>query len=258
MVWRRLIRIGFQQQSSYAWASVISSLVGTIYAFLYLALWQAVTPPEGAPPYTRATIGEMVVITQVLAAVALFLPAGLGVHNLVRTGAIAVELARPLSFYRATLSRSAGQLLHLALYRCLPIAIVLGLSVGLPLPASGPRLVGALLSLGLGIYSALTIYYMMGLSALWTGQIRWIHWLYMSVSQFLSGGWIPFEVLPSWLRPIAFYSPMAATMGHAIRLYQGIGGMEALLLPLGWATLLTFLARQMTRSALRQVEIQGG
>lgn len=258
MVWRRLVRIGFQQQSAYAWATVISSLVGTIYALLYLALWQAVTPPEGAPPYTTETLKGLVALTQILAAVALFLPAGLGIQHQVRTGALAVELARPVSFYRATLARSAGQLLHFALYRCLPIAIVLGLTIGLPLPPSGLRLVGALVTLCIGIYTALTIYYMMGLSALWTGQIRWIHWLYMSVSQFLSGGWLPFEVLPSWLRPIAFYSPIAATMGHPIRLYQGIGGVESLLLPIGWALILSLLARQMTRAALHQVEIQGG
>lgn len=258
MVWRRLLRIGYQQQSTYAWATVISSLVGTLYAFLYLALWQAVTPVEGAPPYTKAMLGEMVVITQILITVTLFLPAGLGIQNLVRTGAIAVELARPLSFRWATLSRSAGQLLHLALYRCVPIALALGLSLGLPRPASGIRLAGALLTLGLGIYTALTIHYMMGLSSLWTGQIRWIHWLYASISQFLCGGWIPFEVLPSWLRPIAFYSPMATTVGHTARLYQGIGGIEALLLPIGWALLLSLLAHQMTKAALRRVEIQGG
>lgn len=258
MVWRRLLRIGFQQQSTYAWATVISSLVGTIYAFLYLALWQAVTPAEGAPPYTSEMLREMVVMTQLLITVTLFLPAGLGIQNLVRTGALAVELARPISFRWATLSRSAGQLLHLALYRCLPIALVLVVSVGLPRPASGIRLVGALLGLGLGIYTALTAYYIMGLSSLWTGQIRWVHWLYASISQFLCGGWIPFEVLPSWLRPIAFYSPMAAQVGHTIRLYQGIGGIEALLLPVGWALVLGLLARQMTRSALGRVEIQGG
>lgn len=258
MVWRRLIRIGFQQQSSYAWSTVISGLVGTLYAFLYLALWQAVTPAEGAPPYSRAMLGEMVILAQILVAVALFLPAGLGVQNLVRTGAIAVELVRPIPFYWATLSRSAGQLLHQALYRCLPIALVLGLAVGLPGPASAIRLAGALISLGFGIYVALTLTYLIGLSALWTSQIRWIHWLIMSISQFFSGGWIPFEVLPAWLRPIAFYSPMAATMGHAIRLYQGIGGLEALLLPIGWALLLGLLARHLTRAALRRVEIQGG
>ncbi|HLO03095.1 MAG TPA: ABC-2 family transporter protein [Symbiobacteriaceae bacterium] len=258
MVWRRLIRIGFQQQSSYAWATVISGLVGTLYAFLYLALWQAVAPAEGAPPYSRTMLGEMVVLTQILGAVALFLPAGLGVHQSVRTGALAVELARPISFYGATISRAAGQLLHLALFRCLPIALVLGISVGLPKPASGLRLAGALLSLGFGIYCALALHFLMGLSALWTGQIRWVHWLFMSITQFLSGGWIPFEVLPTWLRPIAFYSPMASQMGHAVRLYQGIGGSEALLLPLLWAIILSALVHVMTRAALRQVEIQGG
>lgn len=258
MVWRRLIRVGFQQQSSYAWSTVISGLVGTLFAFLYLALWQAVAPAEGTPPYSRQMLSDMVVMAQILNAVAIFLPAGLGVHQLVRTGALAVELARPISFYRATMSRAAGQLLHLGLYRCLLIAFVMGIAMGLPRPASGLRLVGALISLGLGIYIALTINYLTGLSALWTGQIRWIHWLYMSITQFLSGGWIPFEVLPNWLRPIAFYSPIASQMGHALRLYQGIGGPEALLLPLAWAIILTGLARFMTGAALRQVEIQGG
>lgn len=258
MIWFRFMRVGLRQQSAYAWSTVISGMVGCIYAFLYLALWQAVAPPEGAPPYTRAMLGDMVVLAQILNAIALFLPAGLGVHQLVRTGALAVELARPISFYRATISRAAGQLIHFALYRCLPIALVLGLSVGLPKPASGLHLVGALISLSLGIYCSLALFYLMGLSALWTGQMRWIHWLHLSLTQFLSGAWIPFEVLPTWFRPIAFYSPMASQMGHGLRLYQGVGGPEALLLPLGWAVILTGLAVALTRSALRQVEIQGG
>lgn len=258
MLWPRLLRIGFQQQSTYAWATIISSLVGTIFAFLYLALWQAVAPPEGAPPYSRAMLGQMVTLAQVVMAVALFLPAGLGVHQLVRSGAIAIELARPLPFYWATITRSAGHLLHLALYRCLPIALLLGFTVGLPLPLSGLHLLGALLSLGLGIYCALALTYLIGLSALWTHQIRWLHWLNAALAQFLTGAWIPFEVLPDWLRPIAFYSPWASQMGHAIRLYQGIGGLEALLLPLAWALLLTSIVDRMTRAGLRQVEIQGG
>jgi ABC-2 type transport system permease protein len=258
MIWPRLIRIGFQQQSSYAWSSIISSLVGTLYAFLYIALWQSVAPAEGAPPYSRAMLGEMVILTQIVMAVALFLPTGLGVHQLVRTGALAVELARPIPFFPATISRAAGHLLHLALFRCLPIALILAATVGVPGPASGLRLVGALISLGLGIYCGLCLHYLIGLSALWSGQIRWLHWLNLSISQFLAGGWIPFEVLPAWLRPIAIYSPMAAQMGHAIRLYQGVGGIESLLLPLAWAIILTAIVHRMTRAALRRVEIQGG
>jgi ABC-2 type transport system permease protein len=203
-------------------------------------------------------LSDLVVLSQTMMAIALFLPTGLGVQQLVRTGALAVELARPISFFKATISRASGQLLHFAVYRCLPIALVLGLSVGLPRPASGLRLVGALVSLGLGIYCSLALFYLMGLSALWTGQSRWISWLHMSITQFLSGAWIPFEVLPNWLRPIAFYSPIASQMGHALRLYQGVGGPEAILLPLGWALVLTGLVHVLTRRALRQVEIQGG
>lgn len=258
MIWVRFMRVGFRQQSIYAWSTVTSGMVGCIYAFLYLALWRAVAPATGAPPYNQRMLSDMVILAQILNAIALFLPAGLGVHQLVRTGALASELARPVSFYRATISRATGGLLHSALYRCLPIALVLGLTVGLPLPASALRLGGFLISLGLGVYISLALFYLMGLSALWTGQVRWISWLHMSVTQFLSGAWIPFEVLPDWLRPIAFYSPMASQLGHAIRLYQGIGGPEAILLPLGWALILTGLVAVMTRRAVRQVEIQGG
>lgn len=254
-----LARTGFARNTAYNWSVMINNVASALFGFIYIALWQSVAPTSSsATPYTRATMTTMVVLAQVLAWVATFLPAGLGIQNMVRSGSIALEMARPVPFLPMILVREAGNLVYQGLFRSLPLAVLFAVTVGFPAPASFGRLLLTVPSVLLASYTALTMVYLVGISALWTTEIRWAHSLYYTLTTLLSGGWIPADLLPGWLGKVAPYSPFACTQFHPLRIYLGMVGPWVIGVQVGWAIVLTAVCLSVTRKAMSRVSVQGG
>jgi len=244
---------------AYKWSHMLNNVASAIFGFIYIALWQAVAPATSATdPYTRSTMVSMMVLAQVFAWVTTFLPIGLGIQNGIRSGAIALEMARPIPYFPMVLARETGNLAYQALYRSLPLALLFAATVGLPRPASAGHLLLAVPSLLLGAYMGMTLVYTVGISALWTTEIRWAHWTYYSVSTLLSGGWIPPDILPGWLGRVAPYLPFSGQLFYPIRIYLGAAGWRELLLQAAWAAAATLWCHWLTGRALRRVVVQGG
>lgn len=214
--------------------------------------------PASGDPYSRQMMVSMMVLAQSIAWLTSFLPAGLGIQVSVRTGAIALEMARPLPYFGQVLARESGNLAYQGLYRMVPIAILYWLTIGFPAPHSAVHLLWALPSLALGAYVGLMLYYIIGIMAIWTTEIRWAHWIYHTLMPLLSGGWIPSDILPGWLGKVAPFLPFAALHYYPLRLYLGLGDPTGLLVQAAWALLLTLLCRALTSQAHRRLVVQGG
>lgn len=238
---------------------MINNVASLVFGFIYISLWQAVAPEiSTTDPYTRQVMVSIIVLAQVFAWVAIFLPAGLGIHLWVRSGQIALEMARPVGFFPLVMAREVGNLAYQALYRSLPLALLFAVTVAFPAPASLQSLLYTIPSLLLGSYIALCITYTVGISSLWTVEIRWAHWLYHSMAGLLSGGWVPVDMLPFGIGEVARYLPFAAQIFYPARIYLGLSGPEMIWLQMGWAALLTLWCLGLTRLGLRRVIVQGG
>lgn len=247
------------RNTAYKWSHMVNNVASSIFGFMYIAVWQAVAPISSATdPYTRSTMTAMMVLAQALAWVTVFLPAGLGIQISVRSGAIATDMARPVPYLPMVLSREAGSLAYQGLYRSIPIAVIFAATVGFPRPASFGSLLLTVPSVLLAAYTALTMAYSIGLTALWTTEIRWAHWTYISMVSLLSGGWVPSDILPGWLGKVAPYLPFAVQQFYPIRIYMGLTGAGGLAIQATWATVLTLWCWWITRRALRRVVVQGG
>ncbi|MFZ5814035.1 MAG: ABC transporter permease [Bacillota bacterium] len=253
-------RTGYLRNTAYRWSHMLNNVASAVFGFIYISLWQAVAPenPAAGDPYSRQMMTEMMVLAQVFAWLTTFFPAGLGIQNAVRSGAIALEMARPLPYFAMVLSRESGNIAYHALYRALPIALLFTFTVGFPAPHSAGQLLLVIPSLLLGAYVGLTLTYTIGISALWTTEIRWAHWTYHTMITLLSGGWIPADILPGWLGKIAPYLPFASQQYYPLRIYLGLSGPEGLLVQAGWAAALTLWCRFLTRRALHRTIVQGG
>jgi len=260
LLYVHIARTGYMRNTAYKWSHMVNNLASALFGFIYIALWQAVAPATTGPgdPYNRSTLVSIMVLAQVFAWVATFLPAGLGIQNAIRTGSIALEVARPVPYFPMVMAREVGSVAYQALYRSLPLAVIFTLTVGFPRPASLSGLLLTVPSLVLASYVALTMVYSVGISALWTTEVRYAHWLYMSVSSLLSGGWIPADIMPGWLGTVAPYLPFAATQHYPIRIYLGLAGAEGLLMQALWAVLLTVWCWWITGRAMRRIVVQGG
>jgi ABC-2 type transport system permease protein len=254
-----LARTGYLRNLAYRWSHMVNNLASALFGFIYIFLWQAVAPPAGSGAlYNQRSMTHMLVLAQVFAWISAFLPAGLDIQTSVRTGSIALEMARPVPYFAAVMAREAGNLVYQGLYRSVPLALLFALTVGFPAPGSLMHLLLTVPSLVLAAYIALLMFYTVGLSSLWTTEIRWAHYTYHSLLILLSGGWVPADTLPGVLGQVAPYLPFAAQMFYPVRIYLGFSGMEGLLIQLCWAVALTLWCLHMTACALRRVVIQGG
>lgn len=259
MVYVQLGRSGYMRNVAYKWSHMINNLASAVFGFIYIALWQAVAPETSATdPYTRSSLTDMMVLAQSFAWITMFLPMGLGIQASIRTGAIALEMARPLPYFPMVLAREAGNLAYQGLYRSVPLALLFAVTVGWPMPGSAGALLLTIPSLLLAAYIALCLVYTVGMSSLWTTEIRWSHWLYYSFTSMLSGGWVPADMLPGWLGKVVPYLPFASQVFYPMRIYLGWDGAGALLIQGFWAAALTLWCWWLTSRALQRVVVQGG
>lgn len=238
---------------------MINNIASAVFGFIYISLWQSVAPVSATDtPYTRSTMTALMVLAQVFAWVSIFLPAGLNIPMMVRTGSIALEMARPIPFLPMILVREVGSLLYQALFRAIPVGLMFAVTIGFPAPASIATAVWTVPSLLLGSYIALVLVYLVGITSIWTVEVRWAQNLYYTVTGLLSGGWIPADLLPGWLGKVAPYLPFASQIFHPVRVYLGLAGPAVILIQFGWAVALTAICQGVTNRALRRVWVQGG
>lgn len=252
--------MGYMRNLAYPWSHMINNVASMVFGFIYISLWQAVAPenPSGNDPYTRATMTSIVVLAQFFAWTNAFLPHGLGIHLSIRSGSIATEMARPIPYFPMVIMREYGNLAYQFLWRAVPVGIMFALTIGFPRPASAVHLLMTVPSVLLGSYIALTLLYSVGISSLWTTEVRWAQWLYFSTLSLLSGGWIPTDLLPGWLGKVAPYLPFAGQMFYPTRIYLGLSGPAGLLVQTAWAGALTLWCFWVTHKALTRVIVQGG
>lgn len=259
LVYSYLARTGYLRNTQYRWSHMINNAASAIFGSIYISLWTAVAPAVSATsPYDRATMIKFCVLAQCFAFVSAFLPAGLGVHTAIRTGEISLQMAKPVPFLPMVMAREFGNVVYQFLFRGLPTGLVMALAVGFPLPASTFHAALALPSLLLASYVGLAIVYTVGITSLWTVEIRWAHWLYWSVLSLLSGGWVPADLLPGLLGKVAPYLPFASQLFYPIRIYLGLSGWDGLLVQAFWALVLTGWCTWITNRALDRLTVQGG
>jgi ABC-2 type transport system permease protein len=182
-------------------------------------------------------------------------------HDRVREGNIALDLARPIGLVEQMLAyqvgMTAGTVPFLAL--TFPLAIFLG---RLQPPASAGAAVWYLLSLVLGYLVVVLIGLLLGLLSFWTTETSGFFTVYQFINQFFAGTLIPLWLFPGVLRTIAQFLPFQgfAFVPVAIYLGQLTGGDR--LLAVGtqvfWVIILYLAARFVWMRSLRRVVIQGG
>lgn len=248
----------YRRNLQYRAAHMVNNAASAIFGFIYMAIWQAAAAGESDGPYSAAIMAQWVAFNQVMVWLAVFLPFGLGIPEMVRTGAVSLEMLRPLDFHLMVVLRELGTLCYNALFRSLPLALVFASVIGVRVPeklATYPLLAVAVL---LAAYIGLCQQYLVGISAFWTIQARWAWQLLNTFQIVLSGFMVPIELLPAPFSQLARALPFAPLHHDPTRIYLELAGAEALAWPVAWAILLTFVCRYLTAKARRKLEVQGG
>jgi ABC-2 type transport system permease protein len=180
----------------------------------------------------------------------------------VRTGDIAVDLARPVDLQLAYGAADVGRGVAVLLPRSLPILLVGAVVTGLALPRSPWPYMLAAVAVLFATMLSFACRFVVNLAAFWIVEVRGVVGLYVLLSTLLSGLVLPITWFPSWLRLLAILTPfpsMVQTPADVLlgRL-SGMSAVSALGVQVGWLVVVGAVGRLALAAGSRRLVVQGG
>lgn len=259
----RLVVSGFRQESHYRLAAFAGLVANVTFGFLKAAILFATVRASGGhlQGYDIGSMSAYVWLSQgMLGMVNLS-----GVHELgerIRTGDIAVDFARPVDIQGSYLARFLGARVFTVIPRGLPSVAVGALTVGMTMPTAPQPYVLGLVSLLLGIAVSFGCVYAIHVLGFWLVETRGLQLLYMVVSGFFAGLFVPLPLFPQWLYDAAYATPFPSVMMTPINVLSGqltgIAAWHALVVQVAWLAGVLLAGRLLTNAGLRKLEVQGG
>lgn len=257
-------RMAFHQLAMYRlefWMEIFGNIVRMAAAYW---LWTTLyTQQPGAFPVTLDQIVTYGILALVINSFLDF--AGDSqwyIQEKMRTGALQMDLLRPLDFHLHMLARNAGQTLFTILILGLP-GYVIGLVLfGLRLPASLADGLLFLVSLLPAYLISFSLGFLLGMIAIYATQVGQMAWFYYSIVGLLSGQFIPLWIFPTALQQVVRLLPFQSMIGLPVSIYIGQfslpQALSVLALQSAWAAVLLGLSRLMWGRAYAHLTLQGG
>ena len=259
-----LIGAGFRRQSRYRAAAVAGAASNTAFGLLRSSIVTAAIGTAGGQlgGYAAATGVTYVWVSQaLLGSLEIFQLELLALR--VRTGDIAVDLARPVDLQLQFAAQDLGRALAVILPRGAPILAVGALTFGLALPRDPLAYVAGTVSFGLGLGVSFACRYLVNLLALWLLDVRGIFTTYVTVTSVLCGLIVPVTWFPPWLATAAAATPFPSILQAPADVLtgrvHGAGPVAGILaVQLCWLVATVTAGQVMQRVGVRRLVVQGG
>lgn len=232
-----------------------------VILYIFLQLWRVTYAETGATQLGGLTLAQMLWYLAMTEAITLSAPRiAPEVDQDVRTGALAVQLIRPLAYPLARLWTALGERLVRFVLNALVGAAIALLIVG-PIAFSPAGLLLFALSLPLSFVLDFLGNFLIGLAAFWIEDTSGLTLIYSRVTMILGGMLIPLELFPSAIQPILRALPFASIVYGPARMFvqPSAAFLAGLVLRQGLAVALFTLAVALVyRAALRRIHSNGG
>jgi len=251
-------RMSFQRQIAYRTAN-LAGLFTNVFFLLFrgFALGACFAGREEIGGLTQS---QTLTYTTVSQALLMVIPqwGRAEVANEVRSGQIAMDLCRPISFPAMFFARRLGGSFAFVFLR-FPGVMLAGLALGF---LSAPECSWGLLvvSIVLGALICHSIILLVELSAFWMESERGVRYFVLGLSAVLSGLIMPLHFYPEWILAISKWLPFEHGLYTPVRLYIGEveSVREALTMQAGWALVMISLSFFLFWLGTRKLTIQGG
>lgn len=259
----RLLVAGFRRQSTYRLAALGGLIANTTFGLLKVALLFAAVDASGGTlaGYDAATMSSYIWISQgLLGSVNLF--GRTEIADRIKDGDIAVDFLRPLDVHLATVTTEVGRAAFALIPRGLPSVAIGALVVGMAVPDSPLSYLLGAVSVVLAIAVSAATVYLVGVCGFWLVETRGVAILYMVVSGFLAGLFVPISLFPDWLHAVATATPFPSMMMYPTDVLSGrvagAGALGLVALQLAWLVVALATGQVATRAGRRKLEVQGG
>jgi ABC-2 type transport system permease protein len=232
-----------------------------VILYIFLQLWRVTFAETGASRLGGLTLPQMLWYLAMTEAIMLSAPrVAQEVDQDVRTGALAVQMIRPIEYPLARLGMTMGErLVRFGLNACVGSAIAL-VFVG-PIAFS----IAGLLLFAVALLAALLLdflaNFLLGLCAFWMEDTSGLALLYSRVTMILGGMLMPLELFPDQVQPLLRALPFASTVYGPARMFvhPELSFLGDLLLRQGIAIgALALAVAAVYRAGARRIHANGG
>src|SRR5262245_17857949 len=232
-----------------------------VILYIFLQLWRVTYTETRSTQLGGLTLAQMLWYLSMTEAITLSAPrVAQEVDQDVRTGALAVQLIRPLAYPLARLWTTLGErLVRFALNAVVGAAMALGFVGPIAFTAAGLLLFA--LALPLAFVLDFLGNFLIGLAAFWLEDTSGLTLIYSRVTMILGGMLIPIELFPSAFQPVLRALPFASMVYGPARLFvhPDTAFLSDLVLRQGAAIAIFTLAVALVyRAALRRIHSNGG
>ncbi len=180
----------------------------------------------------------------------------------VRSGAIDVDLLKPLDFHFHMLARSTGEMLFRLFVMILPAMLCGYFFFGLRPPVTS--LAGFLFAITLliGYLVSFHLGFLLGALSLVTLEVHSIDWAFDALTRFFSGQFVPLWLFPGVLGTLATLLPFRSLFATPLSIYTGVLSGDALIPAIGlqlfWLAALALISRWLRGRVQARIVSQGG
>jgi ABC-2 type transport system permease protein len=265
-----IVSARFRVLLQYRAAAVAGLWTQIFFGLVFLGVFEGFyRSSTGVRPMTFAQIASYVWLGQALLGM---LPwnADADVRAMVRSGAVAYELCRPIDLYGLWYARALAWRTAPTVLRAVPMCVIAAFC--LPLVGLGEWRLAPPPSLGSGMAFAATLVCtlllgcamttLINISLLWTIAGDGAVILMTALVTFFSGMLIPLPLFPDWVQPIVQALPFAGLVDLPFRVFTGHiparASVAVVQRQLLWTLALVLAGRWLLSRGLRRVIVQGG
>ena len=260
-----LLRLAFQKQSAYRAANLAGFATNIFFAALraavIVALYQSKLGGERVGGYSLHDAVTYTGIGQsIIGWVALW-----GWTDLVRavkSGDVATDLQRPVSFFWYWCAQDLGRALFQLLFRGVPMMLIYAVLYPITLPKDAVQWLVFIAAMLLAWLVSMTWRFTYSLAAFWTTDATGIVRVAIATTIFASGFLMPLGFFPPWVQQLLRALPFASIVNAPVEAFLNVAAGPALLATLGqqvfWAVALYALAHLVLALGVRRLTIDGG
>ncbi len=262
-VYGKLLAAGIRRQATYRLAALGGLVANTTFGFLKVAILFATVRAAGGSlhGYDVGSMSSYIWLSQGLLG-SINVNGRSDIADRIKSGDVTTDFIRPVSIQGAFVATEVGRSLWSLVPRGVPAVLIGALVVGMALPGSPTAYAAGAVSLLLGLVISASTVYALATTGFWLVETRGVQVLYMVISGFFAGLFVPIYLFPHWLLVVAQATPFPSMLMYPTDILSGRTAGTAMLAVLGaqmvWLVLVWMLGEVLTMAGRRHLEVQGG
>ena len=251
------------QYRAAAWAGLATQIFfGFVFIMVYMAFYE-----NGGNnlPMELSDLITYVWLNQALLALVNLMYKDRELFNLIKTGNIAYELARPKNLYFLWYFKTIAERLAMVILRGIPFFIFLLIlpdPYGITAPETLKHLLLFLLTMTSGTLVMTSLVVLYPIITMHTLNEKGIVGIIVATADILSGEMVPIPFFPKILQKISNILPFQYISDLPFRIYVGnislIDGLKGLGIQVIWIIILTILGYYLMKKSFKKIVVQGG